>query len=63
MVCQLPIKSPWLNRIEPHWIHAKRAVVEPGRLLSKAELIRHIYAYFNGQCVQPLQQVIANKAA
>jgi hypothetical protein len=32
IVCQLPIKSPWLNRIEPHWIHAKRAVMEPGCL-------------------------------
>ncbi len=32
VVCQLPVKSPWLNRIEPHWIHAKRAVVEPAGL-------------------------------
>ena len=46
VVCQLPIKSPWLNRIEPHWTHAKRAVVEPGCLLSKAELISRICSYF-----------------
>ena len=63
VVCQLPIKSPWLNRIEPHWIHAKRAVAEPGCLLSKAELISRICAYFNCQYVEPLQQVIAKKVA
>lgn len=63
VVCQLPLKSPWLNCIDPHWLHAKRAVVEPGRLLSKAELISRIYASFNCQYGQPLQQVIAKKAA
>jgi transposase len=31
-VCQLPIKSPWLNPIEPKWAHTKRKVVEPDRL-------------------------------
>lgn len=63
VVCPLPIKSPWLNRIEPHWLHAKRAVVDPGRLLSKAELIRRISAYFNCQDIAHLQQVIAKKVA
>ena len=29
----LPTKSPWLNAIEPQWIHGKRKVVEPERLL------------------------------
>ena len=61
VVCQLPIKSPWLNRIEPHWIHAKRAVMEPGCLLSKAELISRICSYFNCKYVEHLQQVIAKK--
>ena len=23
VVCPLPIKSPWLNRIEPKWVHGK----------------------------------------
>jgi hypothetical protein len=36
--CFLPIKSPWLNPIEPRWIHAQRKVVEPARLLTAAEL-------------------------
>ena len=38
VVCHLPSKSPWLNPIEPKWVHGKRAVSEPDRLLSAAEL-------------------------
>ena len=29
LVCYLPVKSPWLNPIEPKWVHSKRAIVEP----------------------------------
>ena len=36
--CRLPVKSPWLNPIEPKWGHAKRRVVEPARLLPAREL-------------------------
>jgi DDE superfamily endonuclease len=36
--CPLPIKSPWLNPIEPKWIHTQRKIVEPARLLTAAEL-------------------------
>lgn len=38
IACPLPSKSPWLNPIEPHWVHGKRRVLEPDRLLSAAEL-------------------------
>ena len=31
--CLLPTRSPWLNAIEPKWIHGKRKVVESERLL------------------------------
>jgi hypothetical protein len=31
--CPLPSKSPWLNPIEPRWVHGKRAIMEPTRLL------------------------------
>ena len=34
LVCRLPSKSPWLNPIEPRWMHGKRAVVEPDRKLT-----------------------------
>jgi hypothetical protein len=46
VVCPLPSKSPWLNPIEPKWIHGKRAVSEPDRVLSAAELEARVYAYY-----------------
>jgi transposase len=36
--CPLPSQSPWLNPIEPKWLHAKRQIVEPERVLSLAEV-------------------------
>jgi DDE superfamily endonuclease len=42
--CWLPIKSPWLNPIEPKWTHGKRRVVEPARLLTADELEARVYA-------------------
>jgi transposase len=47
VVCHLPIKSPWLNPIEPRWIHAKRKVVEHGSLLSAQELADRVCAHFH----------------
>ena len=44
--CYLPIKSPWLNPIEPKWAHGKRRVLEPARLLSADELIGRVCAAF-----------------
>ncbi len=34
VACFLPSKSPWLNAIEPKWVHGKRRVVEADRVLS-----------------------------
>ena len=48
----LPKKSPWLNPIEPMWIHAKRKVVEPDSKLTAVELVRRVCAVFN-QSVLP----------
>jgi transposase len=44
VACPLPVKSPWLNPIEPKWTHGKKRVVEPARLLSIAELEDRVYA-------------------
>jgi hypothetical protein len=44
--CLLPKKSPWLNAIEPKWIHGKRKVVEPERLLGADELADRVCAAF-----------------
>jgi hypothetical protein len=40
--CLLPKKSPWLNAIEPKWVHGKRKVVEPERLLGAYELAERV---------------------
>jgi hypothetical protein len=44
VVCPLPSTSPWLNPIEPQGVQGKRAVSDPDRLLSAAELEARIYA-------------------
>jgi hypothetical protein len=41
--CPLPVKSPWLNPIEPKWVHGKKRVVEPARLLTLDELEARVY--------------------
>jgi hypothetical protein len=42
----LPKRSPWLNAIEPKWIHGKRKVVEPDALLGAHELADRVCAAF-----------------
>lgn len=44
LACFLPIKSPWLNPIEPKWTHTKKQVVEPDRLLPAQELADRVCA-------------------
>jgi hypothetical protein len=44
--CLLPKQSPWLNAIEPKWVHAKRKVVEADRLLMANELVERVCAVF-----------------
>ncbi len=44
--CYLPIKAPWLNPIEPKWVHGKRRIAEPARLLPASELIERVCAAF-----------------
>jgi transposase InsO family protein len=60
LACQLPVKAPWLNPMEPKWVHGKRAVVEPARLLPAAELEDRICAYFG--CHRQ-EHLIAQQAA
>ena len=42
----LPTQSPWLNPIEPKWVHAKRNVVEHDGLLTARQLAERVCAYF-----------------
>ncbi|MBY0456785.1 MAG: hypothetical protein K2V38_05575, partial [Gemmataceae bacterium] len=45
-VCGLPVKAPWLNPIEPEWVHGKRAVVEPDRKLTDDEVRERAGGYY-----------------
>jgi transposase len=47
LVCRLPVKSPWLNPIEPKWVHGKRRIVEPTRTLSAQEVAERVCAALN----------------
>ncbi len=60
IACQLPVKAPWLNPIEPKWVHGKRAIAEPARLLSATELEERICTYFG---CQSQDHLIAQPAA
>lgn len=59
--CYLPTKSPWLNRIEPHWVHGKRNIVEPARLLTAQELADRVCAHFG--CTHEPHLAVAEKVA
>ena len=56
VVCPLPVKSPWLNRIEPKWVHGKRAIAEPDRKLGVDELKHRICAYYDCELLSPIAQ-------
>ena len=59
IVCKLPVKSPWLNAIEPKWIHAKRAIVEPDRKLTTQELKTRVCDYFGCPLLEPLAKQVS----
>ena len=61
VVCRLPSKSPWLNPIEPKWVHGKRAVSEADRLLSADELEARVYDYYD--CERTAHLVMPKKVA
>lgn len=56
LVCRLPSKSPWLNNIEPKWVHGKRAVVEPDRKLAANELKKRLCDYYECELIEPIPQ-------
>jgi DDE superfamily endonuclease len=61
VACHLPSTSPWLNPIEPQWVHGKRAGSEPDCLLSAAELEARVYAYYG--CEGETHLVMPKKVA
>jgi transposase len=59
VACYLPVKSPWLNPIEPKWAHGKRAIAEPERKLTAQEVKDRVYVYYGCEQVEPLKQQVA----
>jgi len=52
IVWLLPKKAPWLNPIEPRWLHGKRAVLEPGATeLTPAILTQRLCAYYQTEYI------------
>ena len=54
--CPLPVKAPWLNAIEPKWVHGKRAIVEPDRELTAAEVVDRVCGYYGCEQFEPIAQ-------
>ena len=57
----LPTQSPWLNPIEPKWVHAKQSIVEPDGVLSAKQLAERICAHF--RCSYEPHLAIVEKVA
>jgi DDE superfamily endonuclease len=56
VACYLPIKAPWLNRIEPCWVHGKRAILEPDRKLTAAAVVDRVHEHFGCEHGERLTQ-------
>jgi hypothetical protein len=59
VACFLPVKSPWLNPIEPKWAHGKKAIIEPERLLAANEVQTRVCDYYGCEHLEPLTQLSA----
>ena len=59
VACFLPVKSPWLNPIEPKWAHGQKAIVEPERLLAASEVRTRVCDYYGCEHLEPLEQLSA----
>jgi hypothetical protein len=58
VACFLPVKAPWLNRIEPKWAHGKRAIVEPDRPLSADEVVERVCGYYGCEQLDRITQQV-----
>jgi hypothetical protein len=58
-LCVSPAQQePWLNPIEPRWVHGKRAILEPTRLLTAQELIERVCTYYGCENLEPITQQV-----
>ena len=58
VACYLPVKAPWLNAIEPKWVHGKRAIIEPDRPLTATEVIERVCGYYGCEQLERLTQQV-----
>ena len=61
MLCPLPVKSPWLNNIETRWGPAKRAILDPDRMLTGKEVVSRVCEYFSSDLLPYLKNQAATK--
>src|SRR5262249_48376939 len=59
LACYLPVKSPWLNAIEPKWVHGKKGIAEPQRKLTAQEVKDRVHSYYGCEQLEPLKQKVA----
>lgn len=59
LACELPSKSPWLNPIEPKWLHGKRAIYAPEGTLTPEDVIERVHAYYDCRRVEPIPKETA----
>ena len=56
VVCGLPTRSPWLNAIEPKWLHGKRATCEPDGEVTRRELRSRLCAHYGCENLATIKQ-------
>jgi transposase len=62
LACLLPSKSPWLNPMEPIWLHAKRKVIEADGELSVKVLKERLCALFHRMQLSMFQPDLCTRA-
>src|SRR3954451_381049 len=56
LVRRLPVKSPWLNPIEPRWLHGKRAIFDREGPSTAHELMYRVHQHFGCEPLHPFHQ-------
>lgn len=62
VLCPLPVMSPWLNNIETRWGPAKRAILEPDRILTGQEIVTRVYQHFGCEPLPSLKSKMVETA-
>ena len=59
LACGLPTRSPWLNPIEPKWLHGKRATCEPDGEITTMALRQRLCAHYGCENLSAIKQKTA----